>query len=176
MLPLMSNQKNKNMAIRNLDAITRYGEMIAEQKRNTNRLREEHFNNRLNIIKSSHSDAIDAMDTICALSENGLRSRFEEWEKNQNVYFDFQRHRFYVICKVDEPKKENAIVSYYPSNDNICFSWNGWGMSECSSTNVEKADCLIHRLSQHGYEQGLTDLCERLQPYLNAFFKWLNSL
>ena len=165
------------MAVRNLDAINRYGKMIAEQTRNAKQLKEDAFWNRVEIIKKCHDDAIDAIDTIDALSKNGLRGKFDGWMKMQNVSYSHYQQRFEVSCKVDTPSKESAYVSYYPLQDGVNFSWSGWGM--CESYNTAKIDMeyFIHTyLKNHGYDDGLTKLAERLQPFLNAFFKWVDSL
>ena len=100
------------MAIRNLEAIQRQGTMIAAQQENSRRMREENFWHRVSIIQQSCNDAIDAVDTIAALCQNGLRSKFEDWMKQQNVYYSFQYKRFSVSCEVENSRKESASVGY----------------------------------------------------------------
>lgn len=165
------------MAIRNLDAIQRQGTMIAAQQENSRRMREENFWHRVSIIKQSHNDAIDAVDTIEALCKNGLRSKFEEWMKKQNVYYSFYFKRFSVSCEIRNSWKERASVSYDPKTNGVRFSWDGYGMYECYDTEERYINHFIHTyLGNNGYDKGLTVLSERLQPFLDAFFKWIESI
>ena len=157
-----------------MDAIQRQGNMIAEQRRNEQQLREEGFWKRVNIIKACHDDAIDFVDTVDALCKNGLRGKFEEWIKQQNVNYTIYDKKLRVCCLLE--RKQDAHVYYVPTENAVCFGWSGWGMSEYYSTNKEM-DYFIHTyLRGHGYDNGLTMMSTRLQPFLKAFFEWVDSL
>lgn len=165
------------MAVRNMDAIERQGNMIAEQRRNARQIREDGFWKRVDIIKACHDDAIDFVDTVDALCKNGLRDKFETWLKQQNVYYEHYR-KLLRICCLNE-RKESAIVGYYPEKDEVHFGWNGYGMCEGYDvrTKCETADYVIHsRLSDNGYDEGLTTFATRLQPFLKAFFEWVETI
>ena len=165
------------MAVRNMEAINRQGEMIAQQRRNARQMREESFWNRVNMIKASHKDAVDFVDTVDALYKNGMGTKFEEWLKNQNVGYANYNKRMAVSCKVDCERKESAHVYYVPAKNSVGFGWNGYGMCESYTAGESDAEYLIHqRLSHHGYDEGLTKLAERLQPFLDAFFKWVETI
>jgi len=159
------------MAIRCEQKILRQGKMIAEQRQNEQNLIVNNFWNRVNIVKECHNDAIDFIDTVKALYENGLGSKFDAWCKLKNVtYYELG---FRVCCLSDN--RQSAHVTYYPTKGIITFSWSGWGMCECYST--EEAEYFIPRyLKNHGYDKGLTDLSIRLKPFLNAFFEWVETL
>lgn len=162
------------MAVRNMDAIQRQGNMIAEQKKNERQMREEGFWKRVNIIKACHDDAIDFVDTVDALCKNGLRGKFEEWMEQQNVSYTIYNKKLGVCCLCE--RKQDAHVYYAPTDNAVCFGWSGWGMSEFYSTN-EKMDYFIHTyLSRHGYDDGLTMMATRLQPFLKAFFEWIETI
>ena len=162
------------MAVRNMDAIQRHGNMIAEQIRNEQQMREEGFWKRVNIVKACHDDAIDFVDTVDALCKNGLRGKFEEWMKQQNVSYTIYDKRLSVCCLSDN--RQDAHVYYVPTEDAVCFGWSGWGMCEYYSTN-KKMDYFIHTyLSGHGYDNGLTMMATRLQPFLKAFFEWVETI
>ena len=162
------------MAVRNMDAIERQGIMIAEQKINARQICEDGFWKRVNIIKACHDDAIDFVDTVDALCKNGLRDKFEVWLKQQNVSYTIYNKKLGVCCLSD--RKQDAHVYYVPTENAVCFGWNGWGMCEYYSTN-EKMDYFIHTyLSGHGYDNGLTVMATRLQPFLNAFFEWVGTI
>lgn len=165
------------MAVRNMDAIQRQGNMIAEQKRNERQMREENFWKRVDMIKACHDDAIDFVDTVDALAKNGLRGKFDEWMKQQNVKYEGYRQLIRVCCLCGS--KESALVGYYPKKDDVHFGWNGYGMCESYDVSVpsQNADYVIHsRLSQNNYDEGLTMMATRLQPFLNAFFKWVETI
>ena len=162
------------MAVRNMDAIQRQGNMIAEQRRNEQQMREEGFWKRVNIIKACHDDAIDFVDTVDALCKNGLRGKFEEWMKQKNVSYTIYNKRLGVCCLSD--RRQDAHVYYVPTENAVCFGWSGWGMCEYYSTNKEM-DYFIHTyLSGHGYDNGLTMIATRLQPFLKAFFEWVETI
>lgn len=156
-----------------MDAIQRQGNMIAEQRRNERQMREEGFWKRVNIIKACHDDAIDFVDTVDALAKNGLRGKFDEWMKQQNVSYTYDK-KLRVCCLSDN--RQDAHVYYVPTENAVCFGWSGWGMCEYYSTN-EKMDYFIHTyLSGHGYDKGLTMMATRLQPFLTAFFEWVETI
>lgn len=162
------------MAVRNMHAIQRQGNMIAEQRRNERQMREDGFWKRVNIIKACHEDAIDFVDTVDALCKNGLRGKFEEWIKQQNVSYTIYNKRLCVCCLSD--RRQDAHVYYVPTENAVCFGWSGWGMCEYYSTNKEM-DYFIHTyLIGHGYDKGLTMIATRLQPFLKAFFEWVNTI
>ena len=157
-----------------MEAINRQGEMIAQQRQNARQLKEENFWKRVNMIKACHDDAIDFVDTVDALYKNSMSTKFEEWMKNQNVYYTRYNKKLSVCCLSDS--KQDAHVYYVPTENAVCFGWRGWGMCEYYTTN-NNTDYLIHlRLSEHGYDEGLTKLAERLQPFLDAFFKWVETI
>lgn len=168
------------MAIRNLEAINNRGEMIAKQKMNAMQMKEDNFWNRVEIIMSSHGDAVDAIDTIDYLYKNGIGKLFEDWNKGKGVYYESQYKQFKVYCKVNEPMKETAYVAYRPYDNSVHFSWNGYGMCEgydVVSKGSQNTNYFIHNyLDRKGYDGGVTDLSVRLQPFLDAFFKWTETL
>lgn len=157
-----------------MDAIERQGNMIAEQRRNARQIREYGFWKRVDIIKACHDDAIDFVDTVDALYKNGLRDKFEAWLKQQNVDYTHNNNKLSVCCLSD--RQQDARVYYVPTEGAVCFGWRGWGMCEYYSTN-EKMDYFIHTyLSGHGYDEGLTKMATRLQPFLKAFFEWVETI
>jgi len=157
-----------------MDAIERQGKMIAEQKANERKMREDGFWQRVNTIRACHDDAVDFIDTVDALVKNGLRWRFSEWMKQQNVSYTIYDKKLGVCCLSDN--RQDAHVYYVPTENAVCFGWSGWGMCEYYSTN-EKMDYFIHTyLSDHGYDKGLTMMATRLQPFLKAFFEWVKTI
>jgi len=166
------------MAVRNFDAIKRQGDMIAEQQANKRRMVEENFWKRVDIIKNSHADAIDFIDTIDAMCKNSMRAMVDEWLKNKNVHYTIYNKKFGVCCLSDS--RQSAHVYYCPQEngiDTVEFGWSGWGMCECYSTN-KSTDYLIHVALKRdrNYDEGLTMMAERLQPFIDAFFKWVETI
>lgn len=162
------------MAVRNMDAIQRQGNMIAEQRRNARQMREDGFWKRVNMIKSCYEDAIDFVDTVDALYKNRLGGKFEEWLKQQNVSYTNYNKKLSVCCLSD--RRQNAHVYYAPTENAVCFGWSGWGMFEYYSTN-ENMEHFIHTyLKNKNYDEGLTKLAGRLLPFLNAFFEWVETI
>ena len=164
------------MAVRNMDAIERQGNMIAEQKRNARQMREDGFWKRVNTIKACHDDAIDFVDTVDALCKNGLRDKFDEWMKQQNVDYTIYDKRLRVCCLSDN--RQDAHVYYVPTENAVCFGWSGWGMCEYYTTEHKgNIDLFIHNyLKGKNYDKGLTMMATRLQPFLKAFFEWVETI
>lgn len=163
------------MAVRNMEAIKRHGDMIAQERQNKKLAKEQAFWSICNTIKSCRDDAVDAVDTINALYENGLGSKFETWLKSQNVGYSIQFKRFSVGSPLDNPK-EYAYVSYVPERDSIRFAWNGYGMCESYDTKSDNMEHFIHSYYDKKYKEGHERLAARLQPFLNAFFAWTETL
>ena len=160
------------MAVRNLDTIERHGKMIAEQKKNAYEMAREHFWERVNIILSSHQDAIDAGDTIQALRDNALGERFRIWAEGQNVQYAYYEEAFTI-------GKGDCRILYYPKKiDEVKFVWSYGGMGEGYSTISTDEKYLIQRMgyNERCYDELLSLMAERLQPYLNAFFSWVEKL
>lgn len=162
------------MAVRNLEAIQRQGTMIANQVANAKKMTENHFWERINIIRQSRADAIDAVDTIEALFKNGLRNKYDEWQKQQNVRYSPQFKEFTCDGIWDETK-----VCYRPYEDDVKFGWSAHGMCESYSinNNTTSMDYFIHqRLSNKDYDKKLSRLVTNLQPFLDVFFKWVETI
>ena len=162
------------MAVRNLDAIKRHGTMIAEQIRNEEQMREDFFWKRVNIIKSCHDDAIDFIDTVKALWGNGLGDKYEQWMEQQNVHYMPYNKEIRICCLMDG--KQQAHVYYEPIENVVCFGWSGWGMSEYYSTDKDVKNFIHNSLKGRHYDDGLTMMAERLQPFLKSFFEWVDSI
>lgn len=162
------------MAVRNFDAIQRHGEMIREQNANAKRVSLDFFWKRVNIVRNTRQDAIDAIDTIHALYENGLGGILNKWMENQNVHCRTYNNSFYIVSKINE----KADVSYYPKEDKIYCAWGDHGMCECYKIEQgTSSDYSIEKiLSSRGYNETLTLLAERLQPFLDNFFKWVETI
>lgn len=166
------------MAVRNLNGIVRQGRMIAQENKNARDLRNDNFWKRVSMVQECMKDAIDFIDTVKFLEENGLRDQFEEWMKGKNVRFESYRGLICVTCLSN--KKESANVGYYPQANSVHFGWNGCGM--CESYHIvskvsSDADYFINqRLSKRNYDEGLTMLATRLRPFLNAFFEWVDTI
>lgn len=157
-----------------MDAIERQGNMIAEQKRNAQQMKEENFWKRVDIIKACHDDAIDFVDTVEALCKNGLRGKFEAWMEQQNVTYTIYNKKLEVCCLSD--RKQDAHVYYVPTENAVCFGWRGWGMCEYYSTNERMEYFIQQYLDGKNYDEGLTKMATRLKPFLQAFFEWVETI
>lgn len=161
------------MAVRNFDSIKRHGDMVRNQIANERTMREENFYKRINIIKACQADAIDCVDTILALFKNGLRQQYEDWESKQidGIRFSYQNQSLGCGC----PENKNAIVRYIPKTNIVQFQWSAHGMCE-SYEDSKHCDYLIHTAMPGRYDGGLTRMATKLEPFLNAFFAWLETI
>lgn len=163
------------MAVRNLDSIQRKGAEVYNEKANARKLKADGYWRRVNIVKESHDDAVDALDTIQALFEHGLRQAFEEWMKGQGISYSNQYKRFEVRAPYDHGYSE---AGYEPLNNDICFHWSGHGCCESYSANSHYDRLIDYHIGKADdrYDELLTRLAEKLQPFLDAFFKWTETL
>lgn len=162
------------MAIRNIDAIRRRGDAVAAQVANEKAMREGYFWNRVKLIRENRQDAIDAIDTIIALYNNGLGKQFEEWE-NQFMKVRVSRGSEYAF----RVSLDGCNAYYYPVRDIVEFSWYGHGMYEHYSTGDSNKEYVIDRVTRgkdRTYDTLLTELATGLGPYLKDFFMWLEKL
>ena len=164
------------MAVRNLDAIKRHGNMILEQKRNAYNMVKENFWNRVNTIRSCRDAAVDAIDTIKALKDNCLGDKFSKWDGQQNVHCTFCGGKFSI-------RMNDCTIYYNPVQDCVIFTWSKYGMCESYST----GDCMHYAggeryliqcvtANNRDYDNLLSLMAERLQPYLDAYFEWLETI
>lgn len=165
------------MAVRNLDGITRHGDMLAEQKANEKKLRDDYFWKRVNLIRETREDALDAVDTIKALREHGLYGKFEQWDNRDNSSLS-------VHTSVGNPirfrmKAGDCLIYYEPQGDIVEFGWSAYGMCESYSTKNGNMDYVINAVSRadkRDYDMLLTAMATKISPYLEEFFKWVESL
>lgn len=161
------------MAVRNLEGIQRKGRMIAEQNNNALILQLENFNRRVNIIKGLQQKCIDAVDTILALEANKIKIHFN----SNDITFDHQRKSF----ETGDLKK--GYVVYLPYENSVQFGWSDYGM--CETYSAEKLHSAngndyyvlkcIHS-KDRSYDKNLTEMATKLEPFLDSFFEWVDSI
>lgn len=165
------------MAVRNITSIVRQGNMISEQQRNKRIMRENNFWLRINTIRSSHDDAVDFVDTVDALYRNHLGTRFEKWMKAQNVEYTRCGNKLFVSLSLHPTRFVESKVYYTPSDNHVSFTWQGYGMGESYSTSQDLSHFIHTYLeNDHRYDELLTTMATRLQPFLSAFFDWVSQL
>ena len=164
------------MAVRNLQAIQRQGRAVADERKNARDLKHENFWARVNKITDTRSDAIDCIDTINALIKNGLRGKFEEWMKGKSVH----HYGEYLCINCSCGREESAQIKYFPKENYLKFSWSGYGMCASYVTNSQsQAEYLVDyemKKEGKGFDAGLTKFAACLQPFLDEFFSWVESL
>lgn len=168
------------MAVRNLAAIQRQGTMIAEVKKNAYEMKKNSVFNRVGLIRASQQDAIDAVDTIKALRENGLGARFDEWKDShkQLVFTSTHGDGFRL-------SSNSYNVYYTPETNDVKFTWSGSGGCEGYSFNKYESDIrnmhyLIERVTKddgyNKYDELLTKMAASFKPYLDEFFAWVDTI
>lgn len=163
------------MAVRNLAAIQRQGAMIAEAKKNEYQLKKEDVWKRIDIIRASREDAIDAIDTMKALVDNGMRDRLYKWEVERHLGLNASG-RFTLSLG-------SCRISFNPRTDEVIFTLGNCGMCECYSTKEalydgKKEQYFIERITHKDrrYDELLTRMATEFKPYLDAFFAWVDTI
>ena len=161
------------MAVRNLKAISRHGKMLADQQANERKIRHDSFWSRVDTIRSCRNDAVDFVETVEAMRKNGMRNEFEKWLKNQNLSYTTTFGN-----KIQLGNSTSGKVYYSPEDDDVCFGWQDGWMSEYYSVNRGQADYIVDTRFRFRseYDRLLTLMAERLRPFLDAFFEWVDSL
>lgn len=168
------------MAVRNLAAILRQGTMIAEAKKNEYQLKKENVWKRIDIIRASKEDAIDAIDTMKALVDNGMRDRLYKWE--------VERHLGLNGAGEFTLSLGSCRISFNPRTDEVIFTWSNCALCESYSTqefpregvtrNGRSAQYFIERITHKDrrYDELLTRMAAEFKPYLDAFFAWVDTI
>lgn len=163
------------MAVRNLEAIKRSGDMLAAQKANEKKLRDDYFWKRIELIRDTKPQAVDAVDTIKALYNHGLYGQFKNWLTRT------QQDGVEISC--DNPirfriSRDNCFIFYEPKAGIIEFAWCDHGMCESYTTGNTNMDYVINAVSKNNrsYDALLTAMAAWLPPFLDDFFKWVDTL
>ena len=73
------------MAVRNLASIQSQGAMIVEVEKKEFQSKRDYVFRLINKIREYRADAIDALDTIKALKDNGLETKFQTWNLKRSI-------------------------------------------------------------------------------------------
>lgn len=163
------------MAVRNLDAIKRSGDMLAAQKANEKKLRDDYFWKRIELIRDTKPQAVDAVDTIKAMYEHGLYGQFENWLTRT------QQNGVQISC--GNPIRfrvslDRCYIYYEPNEGKIEFYWSDHGMCESYTIPNRNMDYVINAVNKNNrsYNTLLTEMAAWLPPFLDDFFKWVDTL
>ena len=163
------------MAVRNLEAITRQGNLLAAQKANEKKIRDDNFWRRVELIRDTKPQAVDAVDTIKAMYEHGLYGKLENWLTRT------QQNGVQISC--GNPirfriSRDRCFIYYEPKDGVIEFAWSDHGMCESYTTRNANMDYVINAVTKdnRSYDTLLTAMAAWLPPFLDDFFKWVDTL
>lgn len=163
------------MAVRNLASIQRQGTMIVEVEKKEFQSKRDYVFRGINKIREYRADAIDALDTIKALKDNGLETKFQTWNLKRSIV---------PVGKTLRMEYNNFYIIYNPYLDDVEFSWRGyWNLSTQkyrigTENNEENERSFIGSVTRE--DRKFTYLLEKMnkefKPYLNEFFAWVDTL
>ena len=163
------------MAVRNLASIQRQGTMIVEVEKKEFQSKRDYIFRLINKIREYRADAIDALDTIKALNDNGLETKFQAWNLKRSIV---------PVGKTLRMEYNNFYIIYNPYLDDVEFSWRGcWHLSTQkyrigTENNEENERSFIGSVTRK--DRMFTYLLEKMdkefKPYLNEFFAWVDTL
>ena len=163
------------MAVRNLAAIQRQGAMIAETKKNEYQLKKENVWKRIDIIRASREDAIDAIDTMKALVDNGMQDRLYKWVVKRHLGLNGAGNFTLSLG--------SCRISFDPQTDAVIFACEGSGKRESYSTkdfprDGGKEQYFIEKITDkdRSYADLLARMAMEFKPYLDEFFAWVDTI
>ena len=164
------------MAVRNVEAIARKAEQLAQEKKELNDSRIKYYQLLLDAITSHQQEAIDACDTKKELERLKIPSKFVHGTR---LEFRWREGGYSIGVSGD-----SGMIEYFPEK-NMFRVWRGG-----SGTNFADAEDLgisnIHSYFEYPGEafkketeecrQMLIDLSQGILPFLHAFFNYVDNL
>lgn len=165
------------MSVRNIDAINRKAEQVAQEKANAKELAHKQVDDLINAILASYNDVKDVVDTISALYAKGLGQLYGKFEQGNlnTIKYNSQYEALEMWC--------NRCVIRIQTKDStsspIKVGWSDCGMCESydlfSGMSDYTYNCVLDR-SRRGYLYLLQEMAAALQPFCNAFFQFVETL
>lgn len=165
------------MAVRNIDAIARKAEQLAQEKKERNEGRIKYYQLFLDAITAHQQEAIDACDTKAELERLKVPAKFEHGTR---LKFLWREGGHYNICVSGDSGK----IEYCPELNKFCVYQRG---SKKLFSNAEELGVTgIHDFFEYPGEafrkeceecrQMLIDMSEGFLPFLHAFFNYVDNL
>lgn len=162
------------MAVRNLASIEHQGMLNVEAEKKEFQSKRDYVFRLINKIREHKADAIDALDTIKALKDNGLQQKFQAWNVNRSIV---------PVGKTLRMEYRNFYVIYNPYLDDVECSWRGyWNLSTQkyhigTENNEENERDFIGSVTRKGrpFTYMLEKMNNDFKPYLDEFFAWVDT-
>lgn len=169
------------MAVRNMDAIARKAEQLAEEKKAKEESKIKSYQVYLDAITQHRQDAIDAVDTKRALAERNIPTNF-----SNDTRIGFKYHAKYhdQITYSLNVETVSGSVEYYPESG--VFKVTGCGSNKIFKDAQELGTKGIRDFFEYPGEafkekteqqrEALIALSEGFLPFLHAFFNFVDNL
>lgn len=168
------------MAVRNMDAIARKAEQLAEEKKAKEESKIKSYQVYLDAITQHRQDAVDAVDTKKALAERNIPTNFSNDTRIAFGCYEKYHDRTYSFIV----KTGSGSVEYYPESG--VFKVTGCGSSKTFKDAQELGVNGIRNFFEYPGEafkekteqqrESLIALSEGFLPFLHAFFNFVDNL
>ena len=168
------------MAVRNMDAIARKAEQLAEEKKAKEESKIKSYQVYLDAITQHRQDAIDAVDTKKALAERNIPTNFSNDTRIAFGCYEKYHDRTYSFIV----KTGSGSVEYYPESG--VFKVTGCGLHKTFKDAQELGTKGIREFFEYPGEafkekteqqrEALIALSEGFLPFLHAFFNFVDNL
>ena len=168
------------MAVRNMAAINRKTEQMAQEKRAIDQMHRAAIEVYLKTIKESHQDMIDAVDTYNELRKRNINLAFDSGTRIKLGYISYYKYNYAI--NMDE--MEGKVHLYYmPHVETFELYLHGTKKQFRELSDLSDSD-----ITRFFYETGtykdasdkltsmLRELAEGITVYLNAFFNAVDNL
>ena len=168
------------MAVRNMDAIARKAQQLAEEKKAKEESKIKSYQVYLDAITQHRQDAIDAVDTKKALAERNIPTNFSNDTRIAfGRYEKYSDRKYSLIVKTD-----SGSVEYYPEGG--VFKVTGCGLYKTFKDAQDLGTNGIRDFFEYPGEafkekteqqrEALIALSEGFLPFLHAFFNFVDNL
>ncbi len=165
------------MAVRNMDAIARKAEQLAEERKERDDARIKHYQVFIDTITAHQQEAIDAVDTKAELERRKIPAEFNHGTK---LRFKWLSAGKYVIAA----STDNGGIEYDP-NINKFHIWRGGSQTTFCSAEQLGANGIREYFEYPGnaFKQQtdelrdlFAELSQNFLAFLHAFFNYVDSL
>lgn len=168
------------MAVRNMDAIARKAEQLAEEKKAKEESKIKSYQVYLDAITQHRQDAIDAVDTKKALAERNIPTNFSNDTRIAFGCHERGHDRTYSFIV----KTDSGSVEYYPESGVFkvigCGSYKTFKDAQELGTNGIRnffeypGEAFKEKTEQQ--REALIAMSEGFLPFLHAFFNFVDNL
>ena len=169
------------MAVRNIEAIERKTEQMAQEKQQVENTRRSALKVYVDSITAKKQDLIDAVDTYTELAK---RSIPRDFESGTNIRFaSLQYKGGYEIKIIKGNERDSVSFSYDPKEELFLMKSGGSVRKFCKVDDLDDCDIrnFLHEsgtwaVRSENMRNAIREFTEQIDVFLHAFFNFVDNL